>query len=984
MKPHLPKSILTALIGAAFACHITPVSAGVLTTGSFSYEVGGTSYTFSGTDAIVSNYNGSHAIGTSGTTFTVGDTSYHGAASTANGPFIADSSIAAGSGADTFWKNLTNRDNFSGAVYGQTLLMKGATTTQTLTNNGMGNMAIGGLITEATNGTGSYVLNGDNNNSNLTLVANEATGMNMYIGADTEIKVGGTGQLIVATNGTWTVADGKTLTLTAGTNGAVDFQSAITVQGDLSFNGGPVTLSGNSSLTVSNKLSLNGSSAVTVSEGAILNLSGTVDVCGDVVSGTESARLRASGNGFGHVEYSANISDFINGAGTVNKENASWSLNGHAATENDGTLSYSGDGGSTYYIFTAENVGDYSSAQHLVVDLEAGGEYSLGTSRVSDTIQTLTIKGGTTTTTYGGGQDAFFKGDISIEAGGELKLAGSGDNGHDALGYNNGHATKSITMKGVEGNKAKLTLAYTTSSTDNTTTLTTNLNLKGHTEISGLAINSYGGSITVEGTDNTISSVLQVREPLTINVGENSSLTLSGGITKNKHKQSTLTKSGTGQLNITGDLDLSAAGTTISGGDTTTISSATIRNVAIQNSTLSSASGQNLSGTISLTGVTLNGNINITGGTTTYTGGTLQFSGEGQRSITISQGATLAHDGFNYTASSADGATIQSGGATALEIHQGNVSISNATMTKTANGDKHIGIALNNVNLTLNNGDDNRLYVSGNKTQTINNLTVEGGNLSIESAASVNGSTTIAESAKVVLKNSGASLNSVTGGGRVESQANATIRTAEGFIGTLSATDGSTLTDAGSGSGFNVEAVAGDIILLNREAEVSLDFVSLGNGHSLTIGTETSHDITLNLTRLTVLEGGGVLNANLNLMGTETLNMSGTLTLGCSVELGDGGINLTGSLLNTLETAGYVELFTGVDTLTYNGTAYSGSIAASEIFSNAVLADTADTFYTVTYENDVVMLKSNLVPEPATATLALLALAGLAARRRRK
>lgn len=968
MKPHLPKSILTALIGAAFACHITPVSAGVLTTGSFTYEVGETSYTFSGTDAIESNYDGSHDIGTRNTSFTVGETSYNGAASTANGPFIADSSIAAGSGAANFWNNLTDRDTFSGAVYGQTLLMKGATTTQTLNNNGMGNMAIGGLITEATSETGSYVLNGANNNSNLTLVANEAAGMNMYIGADTEIKVGGTGQLIVATNGTWTVADGKTLTLTAGANGTVDFQSAITVQG-----GG--------SLTVSDGLAFNGGS-LTVKEGSTLELTGTVNIHGSV-SGTESARLRASGNGFSHAEYSANISDFINGAGTVNKEGVSWTLNGHEATENSDTLSYSGDG-ETYYIFTADNVGDYSSAQHLVVDLEAGGEYSLGASRVSDTIQTLTIKGGTTTTTYGGGQDAFFKGDISIEAGGELKLAGSGNDCHDALGYDNGHATKNITMKGVEGNKAKLTLAYTPSNTDNTTTLTTNLTLKGHTEISGLAINSYGGSITVEGTDNTISSVLQVREPLTITVGENSSLTLSGGITKNKDKQGTLTKSGTGQLNITGDLDLSAAGTTISGGNTTTISSATIRNVAIQNSTLSSASGQNLSGTISLTGVTLNGNINITGGTTTYTGGTLQFSGEGQRNITITQGATLAHDGFNYTASSADGATIQSGGATALEIHQGNVSISNATMTKTANGGKHIGIALNNVNLTLNNGDDNRLYVSGNKTQTINNLTVEGGNLSIESAASVNGSTTIAEGAKVVLKNSGASLNSVTGGGRVESQANATICTAEGFIGTLSATDGSTLTDAGSGSVFNVEAEAGDIILLNREAQVSLDFVSLGNGHSLTIGTETAHDITLNLTRLTVLEGGGTINANLNLMGTETLDMSGTLTLGCSLELGDGGINLTGSLLSTLETAGYVALFTGVDTLTHNGTAYSGSIAASEIFSNAVLADTADTFYTVTYENDVVMLKSNLVPEPASATLALLALAGLAARRRRK
>lgn len=41
--------------------------AGVLTTGTFEYEVDGQTYTFSGTAAIEANYNSSNNIGTSGT-----------------------------------------------------------------------------------------------------------------------------------------------------------------------------------------------------------------------------------------------------------------------------------------------------------------------------------------------------------------------------------------------------------------------------------------------------------------------------------------------------------------------------------------------------------------------------------------------------------------------------------------------------------------------------------------------------------------------------------------------------------------------------------------------------------------------------------------------------------------------------------------------------------------------------------------------------
>jgi len=964
MKLHLPKSMLTALIGAVLACNITPAAAGVLTTGSFTYEAGGTTYTFSGTAAIESNYNEEKAIGTSGTDFTVAGTTYNGAANTANGPFIADSSVEAGHGANNFWKNLTNRSEsgYEGAVYGQTLLMKGSTTvTHQLNNNGMGNMAIGGLITEATADASSYVLNGANNNSNLTLVANEAVGMNMYIGANTEIRVGGTGQLIAATNGTWTVNSGKTLTLTVGADGAVVFQSAISVEG-----GG--------TLSISDGLTFDGGS-VTVASGSSLNLTGTVDIISHA-SGAETDRNSADGNGFGHAEYTVSISDYLKGDGTVNSSNVSWKINGHDATQSDSALSYQGDS-DTYYIFNTDNVGDYSSAKRLVVDLQEGGSYDLG--NAATTLESMTIRNGTVISKYNlSNGNAFLKGDIVIEGGAELKFEGGS---HDALGWNNG-AARSISLRGSEGNVAKLTFAYT----DNgSTTMTTDFDLQGNALISGGKFNSFGGTITATGGNNEIQSNLEIRNALTVDVAASSELTLGGNITRHSDHGNTLTKTGEGQLTITGNIIGSASvhDMVINGGNTTTISSSSIQSVTIQNARLSSASGQNLSGTMSLTNVTLAGTMTITGGTTTYTEGTLHFDGE-NTGVNISHGATFAHDGFNYTAcDDSQQASILSNGQNILELWQGNVSISNASMVKTADGDKYIAIELHNVDLTLNNGDNNRLD-GGDKTQALRNLTVDGGTLNVESAATVSGTTTVATNARVVVKNSNASLGSLEGAGRVETTQNATVSTASGFTGTLAAKENSVLTDRGVGSGFDVEATAGDLVLLNRDTAITLDSVSIGAGHSLTIGTEDAHNITLNLTSLKVEAGGGTLNANLNLTGTATLDMSSALTMGCSVDLGDGGITLSGSVLDGLATNGYVELFKGVDELTHNGAAYSAPISASDVFSNAALADTADTTYTIVYENSVVALKSSLIPEPTTATLSLLALMGLAARRRRR
>jgi len=468
MKLHLPESLLSALIGAVLAGNITPAMAGVLTTGSFTYEAGGTNYTFSGTAAIESNYNAEKAIGTSGTNFTVAGNKYDGAANTANGPFIADSSVGAGHGANNFWKNLTNRSEsgYEGAVYGQTLLMKGSTTaTHQLNNNGMGNMAIGGLITEATADTSNYVLNGDysndsgNQNYNLTLVANEAVGMNMYIGANTEIKVGGTGQLIAATNGTWTVNNGKTLTLTAGADGAVVFQSDISVGG-----GG--------TLSISDGLTFDGGS-VTIASGSSLNLTGTVDIISHA-GGAETDRDKVNGNGFGHAEYTISISDYLKGDGTVNSSDVSWSINGHQASQSGNTLSYVGNS-DTYYIYNAADAADYSNAKHLVVDIETGNTCNFGTS-ASATLETMTIKSGTVTSG-------------SAIAGKTVNLQGK---------------DSQLTFDNFGGTDAGNVILNATGT--GTINVSTNTTIAGRTEAGTYATSTFAGTVNVTGGQLSIGS----------------------------------------------------------------------------------------------------------------------------------------------------------------------------------------------------------------------------------------------------------------------------------------------------------------------------------------------------------------------------------------------------------------------------------------------------------------------------------------------
>lgn len=204
---------------------------------------------------------------------------------------------------------------------------------------------------------------------------------------------------------------------------------------------------------------------------------------------------------------------------------------------------------------------------------------------------------------------------------------------------------------------------------------------------------------------------------------------------------------------------------------------------------------------------------------------------------------------------------------------------------------------------------------------------------------------------------------------------------------------GKTLTIGGKGYTFsgnvdvsNLDFAAGTAATFTNG--FTTDSLTLGNNAAITSGTE------LTLAALTV--GTGVtLDAALNLSEGATVTMAGALSLGDNA-LSMGSLTLSGDLMNAIlgMTEGTtVNLFTNVTALTLNGALSDSLTEASNQDLSSFLTGVDTGKYYLGYENNTVYaglvtpdapVIDPTVPEPTTATLSLLALAALAARRRRR
>ena len=184
-----------------------------------------------------------------------------------------------------------------------------------------------------------------------------------------------------------------------------------------------------------------------------------------------------------------------------------------------------------------------------------GGTLSFGTTNNVTLTEGLLISGGTVTAgTNNGNGFVSNQTDVTINGGGVLRLTEK-----DSIGYDTG-ATKSVTLKGSEGNLAYMELAARQ-------TMTTNIVMEGYSEIKNAAganttggdwasLATWDGGITVRGTHNTISSGIDLRKNVTISIEKNGELTLNGKIAPANGFNPTMTVSGEGVVNFGGNVAL--------------------------------------------------------------------------------------------------------------------------------------------------------------------------------------------------------------------------------------------------------------------------------------------------------------------------------------------------------------------------------------------------------------------------------------------
>lgn len=195
-----------------------------------------------------------------------------------------------------------------------------------------------------------------------------------------------------------------------------------------------------------------------------------------------------------------------------------------------------------------------------------------------------------------------------------------------------------------------------------------------------------------------------------------------------------------------------------------------------------------------------------------------------------------------------------------------------------------------------------------------------------------------------------------------------------------------------------VVASGGDMSLLNLADSVSLNLLELAAGKSVGVyagASESASKSAVTVSSSAIFGAGASLaTAGLTLGDGVTLEMSTTgngvnlngaaLTFGNSLKLGE---QLLAEVL-ALRGGESVELFAGVGEFNTLGggshaSSVSGAVQASEYFTNLAGKDGLYITYEKIGETGSLMVV-NMVPEPTTATLSLLALAGLAARRRRR
>ena len=398
---------------------------------------------------------------------------------------------------------------------------------------------------------------------------------------------------------------------------------------------------------------------------------------------------------------------------------------------------------------------------------------------------------------------------------------------------------------------------------------------------------------------------------------------------------------------------------------------------AVSNMVVKKGASVELSGSSTITNLSVNNSsMTFNGGKHTITNLDANDENVAAGSVTIQGGAEVAVSGRLRIGAKGETYTIQGGGSLALTGQ--NVKIEAASDS--------VAATLNSTN-TANSG----YYTYNSGDNYSENFKIENAKVTLSGTKNL----------KNKLVNSSVVADTDAAGGVSVSNGNNTLTGVTAQKGNLVVTNAAnskeTLKEI-CAAGGNV-----DIRDLGAGASVSLHDLLIGNSRTVTalvsgasIAADESNVAKVLVTGELNAMTGAKLNANLTMATGSTLKVADKgLELGCTLTLNEG-INLGDEQLETLHTTGALTLFTGVDAITLASVGIDNGIDAitleqgidAGLFFNLPTAAsvTAPTpSYVIVYSgaSNGGVVSLTVVPEPATATLSLLALAALAARRRR-
>ncbi len=415
-------------------------------------------------------------------------------------------------------------------------------------------------------------------------------------------------------------------------------------------------------------------------------------------------------------------------------------------------------------------------------------------------------------------------------------------------------------------------------------------------------------------------------------------------------------------------------------------------------------------------------NVQVTGKTVSTIFGTMNGADAGNLTLEVVSGAEIGNGTYSgQTAAIAGAYNNANAKSFNLFVHGGQV------MGDIVGGTVNNGCVIEKVNLTINNGTVNGSVIGGSKTNgkvVSASIVINGGTITGDINAGGNGGaigdTSVTIKGGVIKGNIVKGNASRINGG----QASVTVEGNKAKIGTNNngsiTADTVTFRDVTASSysdGFDkysgtvtAEKLTLDNVNVDVLATLDVKAIEVVNGSSTSVilgdtatlatltldsdtvfgafkaaearTADTASETTISVGTLTA-GTGATLNANLKFSASSTLNLAGSLAMGSSVELASGmTLGLSPEMLEKLYSGVSLELFTGVDSLTLDDVDITAgtTLPADDIFSGL----SADYTYEMGFNGGVVSLSATMVPEPSTATLSLLALAALAARRRRR